>query len=170
MASEHPIILLQHNLITLSRICIHVFDPNLVMELRVCGRLGPGEIDEVDLAHGLVGDPLAEARVHELDGEDGVAPAGGVVHVGAGGGADVVAGLHQREYVVVVHDEVLREVLHVGSGDGMLAHLQVVLGVLSQEVLHPLVVYLQVADLSPEEERQIGLSNSGTLSCTNAKL
>ena len=40
---------------------------------------------------------------------------GGVVHVGAGSGPDLVPPLHQPKNVDVLHGQVLGQILHVGA-------------------------------------------------------
>ena len=71
--------------------------------------------------------------------------------------SDIVSLLHEVEDITEVHDQMLGQVLHVGPGGRVLADLERVGGVLLQQVLDPLVVDLEVADLRAER-RSLGLA------------
>jgi hypothetical protein len=85
----------------------------------------------MDLGERLVGHPLQVAGLHEADGEDGVGAAGGIVHVGGGRSAQLVALLHEAEDVPVLHHQVAGQILDVGALARVLANLGTVLGVIS---------------------------------------
>ena len=53
---------------------------------------------------------------------------GGVVHVGAGSGPDLVAPLHQPKNVDVLHGQVLGQILHVGAVLRVLPELELSAG------------------------------------------
>ena len=63
----------------------------------------------------------------EDDGEHGVAPARGLVHVGRRHGPRLVALLHQVVDVVVAGHGQLAQVLHIGAEQRMLPHAEVAL-------------------------------------------
>lgn len=50
-------------------------------------------------------------------------------------------------YIVIVGHQMFGQILHIGTKFGMLSDPQRVSRVTGQQVLHPLVVYLEVADL-----------------------
>jgi len=88
------------------------------------------------------------APLRQDEREDGVRAAAGLVHVGGGHGARLVALVDEPVHVQVVLDHQLGQVLDVRAQDRVLAHLQVVLLVLGvEEVAHPLAVDLHVGDL-----------------------
>ncbi|KAH6611086.1 hypothetical protein Trco_001106 [Trichoderma cornu-damae] len=119
------------------------------------GRLCPlasGQVDQADAGAAL----RRLVRLHvvvdllEHDGEDGVAPAAGVVHLGAGHGAGCVAHLHVAHDLVDVPHGHFGQVLDVGPLGGGLADLEVVGRRAGddghQEVSDVLVVDLEIRD------------------------
>jgi hypothetical protein len=113
------------------------------------------QVHQRDAAHLLGGEPAVRVVLvlGEDDGEDGVAAAAALVHVGSGHRARLVALVHQVMDVGVLGHGQLAEVLHVGAEEGVLAHPQVALRVRVQQVTHPLTVDLHVANLHGEQHR-----------------
>ncbi|KAH9838116.1 hypothetical protein Tdes44962_MAKER08265, partial [Teratosphaeria destructans] len=109
-------------------------------------------VDEAHAGEALDGGVGGEVVLDLLEGEgeDGVGARRGVVHLGGGGGAVHVAGLHEALDVLVAADLLVGEVLHVDAVLLALADLEVgglAAGAGGEEVLDVLVVDLEVGDV-----------------------
>lgn len=85
--------------------------------------------------------------LREDDGEYGVRPAGGLVHVGGRDRASLVALVHQLVDVLVGGDGQLGQVLHVRPEQRVLADAEVAAIVRVQEIADSLAVDLHVGNL-----------------------
>mmetsp|Transcript_50475 Transcript_50475/g.156169 ORF Transcript_50475/g.156169 Transcript_50475/m.156169 type:complete len:325 (+) Transcript_50475:972-1946(+) len=110
---------------------------------RLALALGARQVHHVHLAHADVVLGIG-ARLRRLDGdgEDGVRPAGLVVHLRAGDAAVLLPHLHDLPQVVDALDDQVGQVLHEDAALRVVFQLQLRLGVLGEEIADLLIVDL----------------------------